>query len=847
MHKILRQYPPLKCELNIVYQYDDDIQISRTFKTEEGVQMLSNTNLILQYIDQRKLYTIKKNYIETKDEWKGLIICISGSIVYGHHDTLADDLHTYQLKDFKVRIGHEFNWKIDSNLILTVDTIYVCSFWISNESCITSNSTSQGVLRIFSERDIVIGANSSICMDGTSGYRYTKYDGSTGKCGGGGGYRNKGENGVKSNNSLNGTGGDQYLTVELIRNDANYKRFSVGFAGGCGTNNGSEGGAGGGQIIVLCSSLQIKSGGKITSNGADGINCGGGGSGGSILIIANSTNIDKNWQNKLTVNGGRTNKMNFMDSVGNGSDGIIQFGSIHQYTVGNMVLKDEPLKANDNFSYNFSLINEEFLETVYLKYKLFSYMDQMNDEEQKHDHNNTFKDLSEYLNNSTNRKWISGCTPHLVRDDQFTAAVELFSMRENLNGMSLFQFLFFHCRYYRVGDYCQGAVDLLTENYIQPVFFIGGCGKYIESIHPTQSFLSKQIAKYPPSLCNLTVIYEYDDNDKVYKTSNDANMLRDPNLILQHIDQRKLYQLNKKYLSSNKWEGLTLEINADIEYGNLRIYQIWNHRVNVGKEFNWKIAYDSQLTVDTLYVSSLFITNKSCMHGTSAVHNSEQKQDNIIGGTLRIFCENNLLVDENSSISMDACGIKGAIYDDKTQTAMNQLNCKCNGKNGKTGGGGGYKSMGKHGNERNGGDAYLTDELMQSDINCKRFSVGFGGGCGRYKGSKGGNGGGKIIIACNYLVINGKITANGGEGVYFGGGGSGGSILIITNKIDDDTIKKEGKITVFGGKGNKLNTKGGGDGSDGIIQFGYIDVSTNNLDFKDTIQSVHANYFIPYD
>eukprot|EP01084_Bolivina_argentea_P045598 83938_1 len=75
-----------------------------------------------------------------------------------------------------------------------------------------------------------------------------------------------------------------------------------------------------------------------------------------------------------------------------------------------------------------------------------------------------------------------------------------------------------------------------------------------------------------------------------------------------------------------------------------------------------------------------------------------------------------------------------------------------------------------------GGDKYLTSKIMETNNGYSRFSVGFGGGCAQNEvGSKGGNGGGKIIILCNELILKdeGKITSNGGDGFKSGGGGSG--------------------------------------------------------------------------
>eukprot|EP01084_Bolivina_argentea_P142883 250981_1 len=54
-NKLCSKYQPRMCKMRIVYEYDDDDKITREFGTKQGKPMLINPNLMLQYIDQRKL------------------------------------------------------------------------------------------------------------------------------------------------------------------------------------------------------------------------------------------------------------------------------------------------------------------------------------------------------------------------------------------------------------------------------------------------------------------------------------------------------------------------------------------------------------------------------------------------------------------------------------------------------------------------------------------------------------------------------------------------------------------------------------------------------------------------
>ncbi|MBT6254356.1 Ig-like domain-containing protein [Candidatus Uhrbacteria bacterium] len=94
-----------------------------------------------------------------------------------------------------------------------------------------------------------------------------------------------------------------------------------------------------------------------------------------------------------------------------------------------------------------------------------------------------------------------------------------------------------------------------------------------------------------------------------------------------------------------------------------------------------------------------------------------------------------------------------------------------------------------------------------------------------------GNGGGYIEIdASNSVVVNGSITANGGDGDDHGnngaGGGSGGSIWIVTGSLAG-TATAGSAFQVSGGIGGTATGtgRGGGGGGGGLI---YLDYATDD-------------------
>lgn len=90
-----------------------------------------------------------------------------------------------------------------------------------------------------------------------------------------------------------------------------------------------------------------------------------------------------------------------------------------------------------------------------------------------------------------------------------------------------------------------------------------------------------------------------------------------------------------------------------------------------------------------------------------------------------------------------------------------------------------------------GGDAYSWSSLQ------KPWSYGSRGGTTSQEFDYGGGGGGRIkMVIDEYVVLDGSISADGGDGGHKGGGGSGGSIYLIAYKMTGS-----GLISACGGNG----------------------------------------------
>ncbi|MFH1837352.1 MAG: cysteine peptidase family C39 domain-containing protein, partial [Candidatus Omnitrophota bacterium] len=152
------------------------------------------------------------------------------------------------------------------------------------------------------------------------------------------------------------------------------------------------------------------------------------------------------------------------------------------------------------------------------------------------------------------------------------------------------------------------------------------------------------------------------------------------------------------------------------------------------------------------------------------------------------------------------------------------------------GGGGSYGTEGANGSpERYRGrglQGYSGDTYGAKEPD--KLYLGSGGGAGgdhslmRNSGGNGGAGGGAIYIAAPEIIINGTISANGGngtnggDGAGGGGGGSGGTVWLRGKEIN---ITGTNAIMVKGGaQGNGSSTGGdGGEGGYGRVRIDYVE------------------------
>eukprot|EP01084_Bolivina_argentea_P170316 295136_1 len=202
--------------MNIIYKYDNNNKIIKHFKTKQARKMLIDTNLILQYVDQRKM----------DDFQKGLIIYIDMTIKYQYMSGDGNEsqirfweynLHNHKVIEIASRFN-AFDWRISNDTILTFVPLYVSNLWITNISQVSCVPREK--------------------YNGKSIYEY----------GGGAGYKETGNNSYDEENFIyadqEDDAGCKYLTDEKykinyfqespMKNKANYEIFSIGFGGGCG-------------------------------------------------------------------------------------------------------------------------------------------------------------------------------------------------------------------------------------------------------------------------------------------------------------------------------------------------------------------------------------------------------------------------------------------------------------------------------------------------------------------------------------------------------------------------------------------------------------------------------------
>lgn len=154
-----------------------------------------------------------------------------------------------------------------------------------------------------------------------------------------------------------------------------------------------------------------------------------------------------------------------------------------------------------------------------------------------------------------------------------------------------------------------------------------------------------------------------------------------------------------------------------------------------------------------------------------------------------------LVVDATSRIDADGRGYLGGLSgaNRDSQSGRTLGNTIEGGSQRRSGGS--YGGLGAPGNTR---DAVAAVYGHYGDP----AEMGSGGGS---DSGAAGSGGGLVRIAAGRVFLEGRITANGGQGSYYGGGGSGGGIRLVS-----DSLTGGGQILANGGVGDATSGGGGG-------------------------------------
>ena len=178
-------------------------------------------------------------------------------------------------------------------------------------------------------------------------------------------------------------------------------------------------------------------------------------------------------------------------------------------------------------------------------------------------------------------------------------------------------------------------------------------------------------------------------------------------------------------------------------------------------------------------VNGATITHSACTESTSS------SLDINVGGCLSL--------DADSEINVDGRGyIRGRTAGNSTAKASKR------------------RSGGSYGGE--GGD-YMGDAGEAYGVIHNPDEPGSGAG----PDSRGGAGGGLVLISAGELVLEGNISADGQDGRDWGGGGAGGGICIRA-----DVIRGSGSISANGG-GVASNGRAGGGGGRVAVFYGDLD------------------------
>ena len=199
---------------------------------------------------------------------------------------------------------------------------------------------------------------------------------------------------------------------------------------------------------------------------------------------------------------------------------------------------------------------------------------------------------------------------------------------------------------------------------------------------------------------------------------------------------------------------------------------------------------DYALTSEDGIMTDLARTTNSAIPDGATVLVSYQSVLSLTAGGLNLKITGNVQVDAGGAINADAKGFGGG----SGQGAGQRMGNPPDGSGGGYGGYGGASSS-----NAPGGLTYGSYSLPDN--------LGSGGGSS-YAGG-GAAGGGLIVInAAGAVIVNGSISANGGDGATVrSGGGSGGSVSISASAFSGS-----GSISANGGNGQHPHGGGGGGG-----------------------------------
>jgi hypothetical protein len=232
-----------------------------------------------------------------------------------------------------------------------------------------------------------------------------------------------------------------------------------------------------------------------------------------------------------------------------------------------------------------------------------------------------------------------------------------------------------------------------------------------------------------------------------------------------------------------------------------------------------KVISDTGQTLDGVQVYRSFTVQAGAI-----LHVTHLATDPVAGGSLTIQA-NTITIEAMGTIEADGAGYAGVDGMNGTSPPMTFGGGGVGQNMGEPGGGGGFFGLGANG---------TTEAMMGSCVNLgaqsaggapyfdmKTPTPGAAGGAANVmpNATAGGSGGGAIILSAATIVINGTVTANGGQSFASNGvapgGGSGGSIQIFgVNVTGTGTLQVNGGNGAHGA-GTPPNNGGGGSG--GVI------------------------------